>query len=234
MGIPCYLAMTAAEMGDFSAVPEHMAWMGCQFSSWNAGLSNLPQWLPPGAVLTLNDSFPLAGHDPERIAGELRGAVEAFSCAALVLDFQRPGDPETEALAARLTELPCPVAVSLPYAREDLAVLLPPAPLSVPLEEYLSPWRDRDIWLELALDGEIITLTEEGAQGIPLPYPDRAAEGFREEALHCHYRAELKKDRAEFTLWRTVEDLHDLTEEAEKLGVKALMGLYQELYTLQT
>ena len=36
-------------------------------------------------------------------------------------------------------------------------------------------------------------------------------------------------DIAEFTLFRTREDTVDLLEEAEKLGVKLAVGLYQEL-----
>ena len=230
MGIPCYLAMTAAEMLGNAAMPENTGWMACQFSSWNDGLSNLPSTLPAGCVLMLSDETPICGHDPQRILGELQECIARFSCRALVLDFQRPGNQEAEELIPFLVTLPCPLVVSLPYVRDNCGVLLPPAPLSTSLEDYLSPWRGREIWMELALDGEILTLTEQGAKPIPLPYPNLSAEGFREEILHCHYRTQLSEDRAEFTLWRTEEDLADLIQEAEKLGVTAMIGLFQEFH----
>ena len=234
MGIPCYLAMTAAEMSGNAAIPEKAAWMACQFSPWNDGLSNLPPTLPPGCVLMLSDETPIRGHDPHRILEELQECIEQFSCPRLVLDLQRPGNSEAVELVSTLMTLPCPLIVSQPYVQKDCGVLLPPAPPSLPLADYLSPWKGRDIWLELAADGEIITLTEQGAKTVPLPYPDPGAEGFREDALHCHYRARVTDSCAEFTLWRTMDDLQDLMVEAEGLGVTAAVGLYQELYSPQT
>ena len=230
MGIPCYLAMTAAEMAKKSDFPEDPAWMACHFSPYGTGLSNLPRHLPDGAVLTVNDITPIHGHDPDRIWEELAHCAQRFQCRAVVLDFQRGENPETKALVSALCTLPCHLVIAEAYAREDKAVLLPPVPLSTPLEDCLAPWTDREIWLEPALDGEIITLTEQGATCTPLPYPDPAGTGFREETLHCHYRTRVTDSCAEFTLWRTAEDLYDLTEEAERLGVTALMGLYQELH----
>jgi len=229
MGIPCYLAMTAAEMLGNSTLPEKTAWMACQFSPWSDGLSNLPPALPPNHVLMLSDENPICGHDPQRILTELRSCISQCACRCLVLDFQRPGNPEAAELVSALIGLPCPVIVSQPYAREDCGVLLPPAPLSASLEDYLSPWRDREIWMELALDGETITLTEQGADAVALPYPAPPETGFRDDTLHCHYRTRLSEDRAEFTLWRTEEDLAALMEDAEALGVTAAVGLYQEI-----
>jgi len=228
MGIPCYLAMTAAEMLEKSILPEKTAWMACQFSPYGTGLSNLPPALPPNQVLMLNDENPIRGHDPQRILTELRSCIS--QCRCLVLDFQRPGNSEALELVSALQELPCPLVVSQPYAREDCGVLLPPAPLSASLEDYLSPWKNQEIWLELALDGEILTLTEQGTESVPLPYPDLTQTGFRDNTLHCHYRTQVTEDQAEFTLWRTAKDLDDLIEDAEELGVTAAIGLYQELY----
>ena len=233
MGIPCYLAMTAAEMLGNTAMPENTGWMACQFSSWNDGLSNLPSTLPGGCVLILSDETPICGHDPQRILGELQECIARFSCRCLVLDFQRPGNQEAEELIPFLMKLPCPLVVSLPYVRDNCGVLLPPAPLSTSLEDYLSPWRGREIWMELALDGEILTLTEQGAKPISLPYPNLGTEGFRDDALHCHYRTQLTDTCAEFTLWRTMDDLRDLIKEVETLGCTAVMGLYQELYSTE-
>lgn len=171
MGIPCYLAMTAAELAENSKLPGNTAWMACQFSSWNDGLSNIPPSLPEGSVLMLSDETPIRGHHPQRILQELWECMQRFSCRCLVLDFQRPKNPEAKALISTLMDLPCPLIVSLPYARDGCGVLLPPAPLSTPLTDYLSPWKGRELWLELAADGEIITLTEEGSNVVPCPIP---------------------------------------------------------------
>ena len=163
---------------------------------------------------------------------QLSLCAETWHCSGLLLDFQRPGCVETAAIAKHLASaLPCPTAVSAAYAGDlDCAVCLPPVPPSQPLEAYLSPWSGRETWLELALDGESITLTEQGAATVPLPCPQLSQPGFRDDCLHCHYRIHLTDDRAEFTLWRTEEDLADLMEAAETLGVTAAVGLYQELW----
>ena len=65
----------------------------------------------------------------------------------------------------------------------------------------------------------------------PLPYPDFTTPGFAEETLHCHYTMETNEKSARFTLWRTKEDWNALMEDAEKLGVLAVVGLYQELFS---
>ena len=54
-------------------------------------------------------------------------------------------------------------------------------------------------------------------------------EGFHEPKLHCHYHIQLIDQKAEFTLYRTREDLDTLLEEAEALGISAAVGLWQEL-----
>ena len=231
MAIGRYFAMTAAEIRGCSALPAGIAWMACHFSPYGTGLSNLPQELPEGSLLILNDRTPIHGHDPRRIAEQLAGTIEANHCCALLLDFQRPEQPETAALAQVLAEaLPCPVAVSEQYA-EGLAcpVFLPPVPPDARLAAYLSPWEGREVWLEMALAGEVITLTEDGAASSPLPFREAPEEGFPEPVLHCHYRAQTSETQARFSLWRTKEDLEALLREAEALGVKCAVGLYQEL-----
>ena len=231
MAIAPFLAMTAAEMRNISVYPPKIAWMACHFSPYGTGLSNLPRELPPGSLLILDDVTPPHGHDPVLIAEQLTQCTELLQCRGILLDFQRRNCPETAALAKHLTQaLPCPTAVSDSYASDlSCPVFLSPLPPSVPLEAYLAPWKGRDIWLELGLEGEILTLTEQGCTATSLPYPDPDADGFSDENLHCHYTTETNEKAARFTLWRTSEDIKQLLEEAETLGVTAAVGLFQEL-----
>ena len=232
MAIRPFLAMTAAEMREFSVFPGEIAWMACHFSPYGTGLSNLPKYLPPGSLLILDDITPIHGHDADHIAEQLLDRIEALDCCALLLDFQRPGYEESTALAQHLAEaLPCPVGVSELYAGDaDCPILLPPVPPSVPLEEYIAPWNRRDIWLELALDSEVITLTEDGSSVSPLPFDANPDGGFAEENLCCHYRIESNDTSVQFTLWRTQDDLTQLLEKADSLGIPQAVGLYQELW----
>jgi len=229
MKIRRYLAMTAAEIASFPLPQEVCAWMACHFSPYGTGLSNLPPALPRGALLILNDRIPICGHDPERIAAQLRQTVEALSCSGVLLDFQQE-HPELLPLAEYLTTvLPCPAAVSDRYATKlDCPVFLSPCPHHASLAEHLFPWAGREIWLDLAVDAEVLTLTGTGATIIPLPLGELPTDGHQEEGLHCHYSIETEADVARFTLWRTREDLDALAQEAENLGVTALIGLYQE------
>ena len=84
MGIPHYLAMTAAE---FSAnMPQKdTAWMACHFSSCSHGLSNLPEELPSGALLILDDSTPMECHDPETVKRQLAPAIEKYPRIAALI-----------------------------------------------------------------------------------------------------------------------------------------------------
>lgn len=234
MAIARYFAMTGAEIRGSDTLPPAIAWMACHFSPYAACLSNLPRSLPEGALLMVNDRTPIHGHDGERIAGQLREAVEAFGCAGVVLDFQRPGEPETAALAGTLVrDLPCPTAVSDMYAA-GLAcpVFLSPVPPDTRLSRHLAPWQGREIWLDVTLEGMDLTLTEAGASAAALPWGEVPSEGFRDSSLHCRYRAALGEAQARFSLWRTREDLEDLLREAEGQGVTQAIGLYQELSPL--
>lgn len=231
MAIRRYLAMTAAEIRGNSEFPPNIAWMACHFSPYCTGLSNLPRELPPGSLLILDDITPIHGHDPEEIGFQLKERTEMLECCGILLDFQRPDCAEAAALAKYLAEaLPCPVAVSEPYAQGlTCPVFLPPVPPAVPLTDYLAPWQGREIWLEMALDGEVITLTSEGASATNLPSGETNEGGHVEEKLHCHYHIQIEEELARFTLFRTREDLEKLMEEAAELGVANAVGLYQEL-----
>ena len=87
MGIPQYLAMTDGEIAACARLPPRLARMGCHFS--DDGLVELPQTLPSGALLVLDDRVPMAAQDPGRILAQLAEALEKFSCTGLLLDFQQ-------------------------------------------------------------------------------------------------------------------------------------------------
>lgn len=230
MALPLYLAMTAAEFRTATSLPPKIAWMACHFSSYGTGLSNLPERLPPGSMLIVNDRTPICAHDPQIIAWQLSEAVKALKASCVLLDFQRPDCAETAALVRVLTSgLPCPVGVSELYVGElACPVFLPPVPTDTQISDHLLPWQGREIWLEAALCGQVITVTEDGASAAPLPYGAVPESGHREEALHCHYKAETS-DSAVFTLWRTRDDLNALLQAAQQYHVTQCIGLYQEL-----
>lgn len=231
MAIAPFLAMTAAEFCAAPTPPSKIAWMACHFSPYGLGLSNLPKELPPGSLLMVDDVTPPYRHDPAFIAEQLSMRADVLQCSGILLDFQRGGCSETQSMVKHLiSALPYPVVVSECYAQDlDCPVILSPVPPSAPLEEYLLPWKGRKIWIELGLEGEILTLTESGCQVTPFPHPDLEVEGFRDEALYCHYSIQTEETSARFTLWRTQDDLMKLLEETESMGIKGVVGLYQEL-----
>ena len=231
MAIQTFLAMTAEEIHRCSVFPETAGWMSCHFSSHNSGLTNLPQQFVPGSLLILDDSTPIAGHDPQQAAAQLSECVCRTQCCGILLDLQRDYTEEAAAMARHLSvSLPCPVAVSAGFAAAlDGPVFLPPLPHHLPLADHIAPWKGREIWLELALDAEAIQLTESGSTLTALPPKSVFPSGHREDKLHCHYQIECFDQYARFTLWRTKEDLEDLIREADSLGITAAVGLYQEL-----
>lgn len=227
----CYLAMTAAEFQNCPQPPEHTGWMACHFSPYGTGLSNLPQTLPEGGMLILNDRTPISGHDHLLITNQLVERIQTLPCSCVLLDFEREGVDETAALVRQLSgALPCPVGVSASYAHESGGpVFLPPVPPETPIEVYLAPWKGRELWLEAALNSSLIILTETGALVSSL-----SAEGcpdciHQDPALHCHYGISLSQDAIRFTLYRTQDDLRSLLKAAQALGVTQAVGLWQEL-----
>ena len=226
----CYLAMTAAEFQNCSSIPAHPAWLSCHFSPYTKGLSNVPGQLPPGAMMILDDANPICGHDPEVVRAQLDATVRKNQCSCVLLDFQKPGNEETAAMAVYLgNKLSCPVGISHLYANEiNCAVLLPPIPPDIPLAEHIQPWRGRKIWLELAMDVMGYRVSKAGSQPFhPTHLPKTR---LIDTSLCCHYATEIYDDYIDFTLWRTAEDLTLLMEQAEKYGVSQFVGLWQELH----
>ena len=230
MPLPLYLAMTAAEVEAAEALPENTAWMACHFSCYGTGLSNQPRELPEGAMLILNDRTPICGHDPERIATQLEQLVSAFSCCGVLLDFQRPGVAETAALCAHLvTALSCPVGITDIYAKElDCPVFLSPLPPGATLEQHVSPWAGRELWLETVTDVRTAVITETGCQWQDAAFPCEESPWFEAPALHCRYCWSAGERQAVFTLQRTTAHIPSLLAEAERLGITRAVGLYQQ------
>ena len=229
MAVTSFLAMTAAEFCGSSFLPEKIAWMACHFSPYSLGLSNLPRYIPENSLLIVNDITPIRGHDPKIVAEQLLGCVETFSCFGVLLDFQRDCNEEILPVISEILEtLPCPVAVTECYAKNlTCPVFLPPLPHHIPLKEWVAPWQGRDIWLETALDGEEILLSEKGISFFPLSgsFPQ---DGHKDEILHCHYHISLTDNSARFVLWRTKEDIEFLLLEADSLNIRTAVSLYQE------
>ena len=229
MAIPIYLAMTAAEISGCEALPEHTAWMSCHFSPSGRGLCNLPEALPEGSLLILDDQTPPEGHDAALIRQQLLEVLKDSRCAGLLLDFQRPENEETARIVSVLSTLPCPVCVSHFYAAAlPCPVLLPPCPLTVPLKDHLARWDGREVWLELAPERAAYRIMKNGCEVRPAS-PENALP-FHDKALFCHYGIETEKEHILFTLERTLSDLDALLDTAATAGVTKAVGLYQELH----
>ena len=229
MGLSIYLAMTAWEYENCALPPEDPAWMACHFSSYGAGLSNIPEQFPPEGILMVNDRIPPAAHSPDLIARQLSEAVTALTPKAVILDFQRPFSAQTQAIAEKIqAALPCPVAVTQAYAQNwEGAVFLPPVPLGKKMEDFLQQWKGRQIWLEVTKGAEQLMLDAHGCnRQTPNQLPGMPV--FHSPDLFCHYSTQVAEDRATFSLWRTDEDLTDMLKKAEDFGVCAAVGLYQE------
>ena len=231
MGISHYLAMTGVEIAAAEALPENIAYMACHFSPYGTGLTGPVQALPPQSMLILNDRIPFCGHDIQYIGQQLAQWAADLHCSCLLLDFQRPPVPESEQMVqAIVSQLPCSAAFPPAYAQNwDGPVFLPPCPLHVPLEEYLEPWKGREIWLEAALCQETINIIKDGPVFTPQFPPEGLDGGFFDDGLCCQYTTHTSPEEISFTLFDTRESLLRKLEKAHSLGVTRAVGLYQEL-----
>lgn len=230
MGLTRFIALTAGEFSRCACLNFPVAWMACHFSPYHTGLSNLPEQLPQGSLIMINDSAPIYNHDSHKITQQLQHLLQDLQPKGFVLDFQRPDFPENKALAEHLVNvLPCPVAVSDLYAQGlSCPVFLSAPPLAVPLDRHIKPWKDREIWLEAVLTQETLTLTGVGCDreetfltSDPLPYCH--------QTLHCQYDFVLEENQAVFTLRRTETELSSFLRCAESLGITTAISLYQQM-----
>lgn len=235
MVLPRYLAMTAAEISAFPPT-DPIAYMACLFSPWTEGLTNIPDRLPKGSILMLNDRMPCQGHSPDLVAGQLTDAVTHLGCESILLDFQRPPDPESSVMVSNLIRsLPCPVAVTEGFAEDfSCPVFLSPGPLHLPLGEHLAPWKGREIWLEAGLCQESVKVSPQGSVITPIFPTQRLSGGYYDEELCCHYQIKTDPDSITFTLFDTPDSLDKKLEPAREFGVTRAVGLWQELGTFPT
>ena len=202
MVLPLYLAMTPLE---FHPIPR----AACLLLE----PSDLP---PPGVLPVVTDRFP---PDRQRLLRICQGRK------AVVLDFERPPTAEVREI---IRGLPCPAAAPPGYADEG-PVFLPPAPLHVPLEEYLAPWKGREIWLEAAVRKQTVTVSAEGAAVFPPCTNTDLTGGYYHEKLRCGFIQKFTENQAVFTLFDTPDTLKSKILHASDLGVTRFVGLYQEL-----
>lgn len=222
-----FLAQTGGEIARFPTVKT--AYLACHFSPYGVGLSNLPDRLPAGSILLLDDSMPPNGHDPGVVETELKNCINLFDISAVLLDFQGEIQAESMEMAQHLVNvLPCPVAVTEGYAKKlRCSVFLSPTPVNMAVKDHIGPWLQQGIYLELAPMATRFTVTEDGCTSLPIPFEGELP--LCDERLHCHYNVEVFPQKAIFTLRRTNADLAALTKEAKGLGVLETVGLYQEL-----
>lgn len=220
-----FLAQSAAEFHKALPFPAQKAWMACHFSSYGPGLSNLPDALPAGSMVMVNDRTPAFQHDPGLIIKQLQEIIENWQCSCVLLDFERSGQEENAIIAKAIVQaLSCPVGVSANYAGGlDCAVFLPPLPLCKPVIEYIAPWKGRPIWLEVMPDCTAFTVSENGCvqnrceETGEYPHYDRN--------LFSSYRTEILTNAIRFTLRRGPQELEHLRNVAQ---IDRLVGLYQE------
>lgn len=229
MDFPIYLAVTAAEFPAAKQTQRPLAWMGCTLSPSTDGITGVPDTLPADSVLVLTDQMPPQGHDHTKVAAALVAAAKRLSCKCILLDFQRP---KTEAgcriVDAVLKMADRPVSVSDGYCENrDCAVFLRPPPLWTKLEDHLSPWGNREIWLEAAQETAMVTVTASGSLYAPCPAIDHYP--FRDEELQIAYYHKIQQDQLQVYLYRGKEELRRLLEKAQHLGVSMAIGLFQHL-----
>ena len=90
MSLSCYLAMTEAEIRAAATLPDHLAFMACHFSPYGIGLVNIPQRLPRGSILIVNDRVPVLHHDPQVVLRQLQEVGRQLSLRGILLDFEIP------------------------------------------------------------------------------------------------------------------------------------------------
>ena len=226
-----FLAMTDNEMQQHR--PKKAAYMACHFSPYGQGLSNLPAQLPENCLLLLDDSTPIAGHDPNLVIKQLNALVDAYSPKAVLLDFQRQ-DCDCNMVAAIIKNTRCPVAVSEKHCGNlDCPVFLSPPPVNKQLSNYLTPFLKRGIFLEIAPEAAEITVTAGGSKTVSIS-PSLRWLPLEHKGLHCHYDVQVVPGKAIFTLQHTAEDLAELVKHAYNLGALGVVGLHQELCRLCT
>ena len=208
---------------------QRFAYMAVHFSAYGKGLSNVPEQLPKGSIILLDDSTAFDGHDPALVTSQCKELVEKTLPYGVLLDFQRPYSRQLQDMTEQLiAALPCPVGATENYAGvPGCAVFLSPPPANKALAEYIAPWKRQGVFLEIAPTGIEITVTEKGSETKQIPLLSDLP--LKDRRLHCHYDVQVLSDRAVFSICRHKEDLAALVEDAQSLGVLGCVGFYREL-----
>lgn len=232
MDLSIYLAFTGAELEAMLNHKGKTAWMGCHLSAYGSGITPPPAALKHCDLLVLTDETPPDGHDPKRVAGEFWAQAQALGCERILLDFQRPPTEESHRIIHQVMKnVTVPVGVTPSYAAQlDCPIFLPPPPLWTPLQEALSPWAGREIWLEIAPEDGCVTLTKDGSTYTPCEA--KKAYTFSDPGLCLSYCTEVSFDRATVYLHRDISNIAKWLEHAFSLGIRTAIGLYQQFSTL--
>ena len=231
MSLRLYLAMTETEIRRAPVLPRNLAYMACHFSPYGTGLVNIPQWLPPGSILIVNDRVPVFTHDPGQIAKQLSDAVHRLRAFGVLMDLQIPDNPRTAQIVKSVTAaLSCPVGVSELYATNLSCPVFGAPPIYVPLTEYAQNKGNRPLWLEAFQETAYLTVTASGCA--ITQYEEFSGKSFTDEALQCQYQYCVQKDRVLFHLSRQPEDIPAYLRKAEAMGIEVAVGLYQQLKKL--
>ena len=231
MSLRFYLAMTDAEIRNTASLPPHLAFMACHFSPYGAGLTNIPQWLPPGSILIVNDRVPVLRHDPALILEQLKSAVHRLKTFGVLLDFQIPDQPQTAKIVKTLTDgLSCPVAVSAAYGKDLSCPLFTAPPLHQRFSDFPPIKKGRSLWLDAYQEAALYKITPEGCKSCA--EAAAPADGFYDEELQCRYSFSIEKDAARFTLSRESGHFPDYLQSAQQAGIDIAIGLYQQFFTL--
>ena len=228
MSLRFYLAMTEAEIRRAPVLPKHLAYMACHFSPYGTGLVNIPDRLPPGSILIVNDRVPVLAHDPEQITKQLFDAAHRLRLYGVLMDFQIPCNPQTEQIVANVANaLPCPVGVSEPYASTLSCPLFCAPPIYRPLAEYCQNKKGRPLWLEAFQETALLTVNASGCTVSQEKVI--SGETYFDDMLQCSYQYRIEKDRALFQLSRQLADMPGYLRQAEAAGIDVAIGLYQQL-----
>ena len=213
-----YVAVTPKEIQNASG--QALAWMSCRFDPKGKGLTNLPEQLPKGSLILVDDLHPICGHEPNLVTRQLKQLCQRLQPCGIVLDLQRPKSTAACNMVRAIAQIKN-VAVSEEYARElDCPVFLT-APMGKKLPGLLTPWKGQEIWLDVPM-----------GQGIMHQGRFTAQQGTAlctwqwDRFLCCGY---AKAGENAYTLCRNKAMLPRLLEEAARLGVTKVLVLYSEL-----
>ncbi len=196
MGTEIYVVMTGKEIRDCGKLPEKIAYLGCHFGG--NGLVGLPDGLPEGSMLLIDDRVVPQESDIESALAQLKPLLPKFS--GIYLDFQREETPK-EAANLLVEKLPFPVGVP---KRFGIGIpVLPPRQLNLLPGDYYHP----GCWTEAAMTAWELTVTKDGCSKKEVPRK-KDFSGHYSEILYCSYSVEMDEEKAVFVMQNNRELLH--------------------------